>query len=374
MEQSIASVAVNTSNEVSSLKTTLLTASAKIDSVQLTAVRAQTAVSEIYDKVETTEKAIGVLSFAQEITDRTLRSHNVLVYGWPIASTPLADAVEFLTIIGYNQHNYVTARRYNSPRRPAIHADKPPILNITFPTVKHARDAMAAYRLHSGGTRDLPYFVKPDLTKPQLEAKQHANKGIRMLLDQEPEKIYRERSGRIAEYKRLANGDLIFDKWIPDPLATTTEPLRERPIHPSETRPSLVALGKRPHSGVTGRTTGADGDSSDIERFTSRSARQGFRRNFSDDRPFFNPASSPAGFADARFSLGDSGKYSTAPAEAAYMPAETTPYSSQHTLTSSQRASNAPQPSSNVPPHNVSRHASQNDPTANPDPDHVMKL
>lgn len=291
MEQSIASVAVDASEDVSSVRASLVTASTRIDSAQLTANRAQTSVGDVSARVDNVEKTLGSVTFSQEIADRALRAHNVLVYGWPVASNPLADAVEFLQLINYSQHEYVTARRYNSLRRLPMHMDKPPILNITFPTVKHARDAMAAYRIHSGGTRDFSYWTKPDLTKRQLDLKKHADEGIRVLLEKEPYRIYRERSGRIAEFRRLASGELVFDKWIVDPLQTTADPYLERPqAQPPQV--SSSSLGKQTRDSGAPSRVESDADDSDVERASSAPGRQSFRRNFSDDGAFFTPATS----------------------------------------------------------------------------------
>lgn len=313
MEQTMAGVVVDNFEEAASIQTVVNTLSTKIDSAQLAANRLLNANAELTGRVDNVETAVGSIASTQEISERARCSQSILVYGWPVNSSPTADATEFLTLIGYGQLDYITARRYNPSRRPTTSnfEDRPPILNITFLTVKHAWDALSAYCIHSGGSRTLTYWTKPDLTKQQLDAKRHADNGIRLLLKQNPQRIYREHSGRIAEFKRIVDGELVFDKWIPDPLRPNTNPFRrpetrqQEPIisNPSpavradgqlrEASPATVAnnpvLGKRHRSvPLSSPYGGSDDDDSDLDRTSLRQVVR--RRSLSNTSIYFPPA------------------------------------------------------------------------------------
>lgn len=302
MEQAVATVTVDYANEITSVRASVSAVETKVESSNLTAGRAQTAVLDLSEKVTINENSLSAVASMQEISERARRSQNVLVYGWPVVSSPMADAVEFLSLINYKQHEYITARRYNPPRRFGLSMssdDRPPILNITFPAVKHARDAMATYRSHSGGTRSLPYWVKPDLTRSQLDAKRYADEGIRHLLERNPHGIYRERNGRIAEYRRVGDSnELVFDKFLPDPLVNRSSLFGANSDVPAPQRaPSGSSVRKRPRTELStssGVRSLSDREDSDVER-SSRptSSRRGYR-DFSNAVPFF---ATPSGYS-----------------------------------------------------------------------------
>lgn len=84
---------------------------------------------------------------------------------------------------------------------------------------------MEAAHTHSQGSRDCPYYAKPDRTKKQDRLKRIADEGVRALRTRYPDRDFRERSGKIAEFVARPSSRPSFERWhsIPNEDATIAE-------------------------------------------------------------------------------------------------------------------------------------------------------
>lgn len=161
-----------------------------------------------------------------ELNSRALRACNVLVLGWPVVLSPIDDAKAWLSRIDCNV-DLVSAKRL------------PPIVKsgITYPgrlciITAHPSVAirlLAASRRHAAGSRDMPYFAKPDLTADRLAAKRQADEHIRALYARHPDRHFRERNGKVARFDYNGDGELVFRSWV---TAPDTPPRNDGPRYP----------------------------------------------------------------------------------------------------------------------------------------------
>ncbi|KAI5806598.1 hypothetical protein DFH27DRAFT_608747 [Peziza echinospora] len=178
-----------------------------------------------------------------EIQDRWMRSHNILVFGWTPFSSPRADAAAFLERIEYRCTSF-SARRLPPTRVGDV--ERPGLLCITFSSPSESIEALMAFRSHSGGSRDMQYYAKPDMTKQQRDQKLKADAGVRILRERYPGRNYCERAGRIALFKPNDRGMQYLAEWVQNPLDPNAPEDRMQPA-PVQGRFSTVP-DQRPQS------------------------------------------------------------------------------------------------------------------------------